>query len=309
MKFVLEIVLVCLSINVWGQKITNSPVRFLALGDSYTIGQGVTVNNRWPEQYVLALKNRGIATEKLTIIAQTGWRTDNLTNAITREKLDYNYTLVSLLIGVNNQYQGEGINKYSVEFRQLLEMAIALCGGRKQGVFVLSIPDYGYTPFGQSSQARISAEIDQYNQINRAISREMGVVYYNITPISREAINKPDYLASDQLHPSGAMYAKWIEQIVNSPDFEIVTTNVSEYKATDKSELYPNPAGRSINIRAPQKGNSILIYNSQGTIIQQSELTPGEVLNIDVLGWSNGIYYYQIRENKKAIISGKFLIK
>lgn len=308
MKFLLIITLIGLTLNAFGQKITKTPVRFLALGDSYTIGQGVLVEERWPNQFVEALNSKGIVTEKRTIIAQTGWRTDNLLDAINSEKPDSNYTLVSLLIGVNNQYQGMNINVYPVEFRQLLERAIALCGGRKDGVFVLSIPDYGYTPFGQSSQTRISSEIDQYNQINKDITQEMGIVYYDITPISREAINKPEYLASDQLHPSGKMYAKWVDQIVNSSDFEIITTDVLNYTAIDKPEVYPNPASKSLNINASEIGNLVIIFNSQGSVIWQSELRPLEKINIDVSDWRTGMYYYQIMKNNKSIVSGKVLI-
>jgi lysophospholipase L1-like esterase len=309
MKLLMYIVVFCFASSVFGQKITKKPVRFLALGDSYTIGQGVSVEERWPEQFIVALNSSGITTEKRTIIAQTGWRTDNLLDAISSEKPDSNYTLVSLLIGVNNQYQGSNINVYPGEFRQLLETAVALCGGNKEGVFVLSIPDYGYTPFGQDSRARISAEIDQYNQINRDITREMGIAYHNITPISREATNKPEYLATDQLHPSGIMYAKWVEQIVNSSDFEIVITNISEYAATDKPEVYPNPASRSVNINGSTKQSRVVIYNSLGVEIWKSELRPLENTTIDVSGWSTGMYFYQISQNNQSTFTGKLVIK
>ena len=309
MKYILLITFIGLTLNVWGQKITNTAVRFLALGDSYTIGQGVLVAERWPEQFVEALNSKGVVTEKLTIIAQTGWRTDNLLNAINSENPDSNYTLVSLLIGVNNQYQGSNINVYPVEFRQLLEKAIALCSGRKEGVFVLSIPDYGFTPFGFSNLATISTEIEQYNQINRKIAREMGIAYYNITPISREALNKPEYVAFDGLHPSGRMYAKWIELILDSSEFEIYTSNALKHGNAQNTLAYPNPASTNITISAPQKENSIVIFNSQGSVIWQADKMATEKFNIDVSGWSNGIYFYQIWGNRKAFISGKFVVE
>ncbi len=310
MRYLLIIFLVSITLNVFSQKLlVKSPVRFLALGDSYTIGQGVKAAERWPNQFVESLKSSGIETEKLTIIAQTGWRTDNLLDAISAEKHDSTYNLVSLLIGVNNQYQGLNINVYPVEFRKLLETAIALCGGRKEGVFVLSIPDYGFTPFGSGSQPAITSAINQYNQINREITSELDIAWYDITPISREVINKPEYLASDNLHPSGKMYSKWIELILNSSTFEIYTSNALGYENANNTLVYPNPASSSINILAPQKGNNIAIYNSQGTVIWQSVVMPTEKFNIDVSGWNNGTYYYQIQRINKTLISGKFLIK
>lgn len=287
----------------------NNPLRYLALGDSYTIGQGVSVEDRWPNQLVKALKSRGIKIKELRIIAQTGWRTDNLLNAINSETPDSNYNLVSLLIGVNNQYQERNIDVYSVEFRKLLGKAITLCGGRKEGVFVLSIPDYGYTPFGSTNQAAISAEIDQYNQIKRKIAREMGVAYFDITPISREAINKPEYVASDNLHPSGTMYAQWIELLLSGSAFKVYTSTVLQMEETNKIVVYPNPASSSIKIRTPQNGNTIGIYNSVGFMVWQSDKLAAEELNIDVSGWPNGMYYYQIKQNNKSFLSGKFLVE
>jgi lysophospholipase L1-like esterase len=310
MRYVFLIFLAALALNVFSQKLlVKSPVRFLALGDSYTIGQSVPIADRWPNQLLESLKNKGIETEKLTIIAQTGWRTDNLLEAISREKPDSMYNLVSLLIGVNNQYQRKNIDVYPVEFRQLLETAIAQCGGRKESVFVLSIPDYGFTPFGQSSKSQISAEIDQYNQINRDITRKMGIAYYNITPISREALNKTEYVAFDGLHPSRIMYAKWIELILDSSEFEIYTSNALKHGNAQNTLVYPNPASTNITISTPQKENSIVIYNGQGSVIWQADEMATEKFNIDVSGWNNGIYYYQIWGNRKVFISGKFVVE
>jgi len=291
------------------QLVVKSPVRFLALGDSYTIGQGVYELYRWPNQFVEALYNKGIETEKLKIIAQTGWRTDNLLNAISIENTESNYNLVSLLIGVNNQFQGKNIDVYAVEFRKLLETALALCGGRQEGVFVLSIPDYGYTPFGLFNQAMISAEIDQYNKINRDIALEMGITYFDITGISREVISTPRYLAPDNLHPSGDMYSKWVELIINNSVLTINTSNIFEYQSSNSPEAYPNPARKSITINTPPEGNAIIIFNSQGAIVWQSDIAPLEKFNINVSGWNDGLYFYQIKQNNKAVLSGKFLVK
>lgn len=298
------------ALEVFSQQLEiKRPVRFLALGDSYTIGQGVYEPERWPNQLVEALNNKGIETEKLTIIAQTGWRTDNLLDAISINNTESNYNLVSLLIGVNNQFQGKNINVYPDEFRKLLETALALCGGRKEGVFVLSIPDYGVTPFGLFNQTIISAEIDQYNAINRDIAFEMGIPYFYITGISREVITNPQYLAPDNLHPSGDMYSKWVELILDNSVLSINTSNMFKYNSSNNTEVYPNPARNHINIIPPIEGNAIEIFNSQGATVWQSDIAPLEKININVSGWSDGVYFYHIKQKNKASLSGKFLVK
>lgn len=186
-------------------------VRLLALGDSYTIGQSVATNDRWPNQLARELARGNIFVDSVRIIAKTGWRTDNLANAIATQNPDSNWNLVGLLIGVNNQYQGRSVQDYAPEFEELLETAITLAGGNKDHVFVVSIPDYGFTPFGQSDQPRISAELDQFNAVNRSISQQYQVAYYDITPISREGLARPELVAGDNLHPSGIQYEEWVE--------------------------------------------------------------------------------------------------
>lgn len=189
-------------------------IKFLALGDSYTIGQSVMESDRWPVQLAAKLNGEGIACEPPRIIAQTGWRTDQLKQAIANAAIQSNeYNLISLLIGVNNQYQNRSTGEYATEFEELLNMAIALADGKKENVFVVSIPDYGYTPFGQANQLFISGEIDQFNLINRSIAQQAGVAYFYITDISRRGLAEPSLVASDGLHPSGAMYAEWVELI------------------------------------------------------------------------------------------------
>jgi lysophospholipase L1-like esterase len=188
-------------------------VKYLALGDSYTICESVQENERWPNQLAALLSKSNNKDIKTSIIATTGWRTDNLKNAINIAKLKDEYDLVSLLIGVNNQYQGKSIEQYATEFEELLNTSIHLAKGNKQNVFVVSIPDYGYTPFGQKNQVKISGEIDQFNEINKKISDQYHVQYFNITDISRMGINDASLVASDGLHPSGKMYALWVERI------------------------------------------------------------------------------------------------
>ena len=191
-------------------------IKYLALGDSYTIGESVNVSERYPIQLSEKLINDNIDVDTTIIIAKTGWRTDNLIDAIEAAKLTDTFDLVTLLIGVNNQYQRRPIAQYESEFDQLLNTAIRFAGGDISKVVVLSIPDYGYTPFGKSKQATISAEIDQYNAINKRITEQYEISWFDITPISREAINNPALVAADGLHPSGEMYRQWVELIYES---------------------------------------------------------------------------------------------
>jgi lysophospholipase L1-like esterase len=196
-------------------------VKFLALGDSYTIGESVPEKERWPMQLKDSLLMKGVTCDVPKIIATTGWRTDQLKAAIKEAGLSKDYTLVSLLIGVNNQYQGKTPESYKPEFEELLKTAIELAGGNKLQVFVVSIPDYGYTPFGKAKQAAITKDIDVYNAVNRAVTEKMGITYIPITDISRKGFEQPDLVASDGLHPSGKMYALWVKRILELSKFTI----------------------------------------------------------------------------------------
>ena len=190
------------------------PMKYLALGDSYTIGERVPEADRWPIQLVDSLTKRGMSISKPTIIATTGWRTDDLKNAITDANLKNEYDLVSLLIGVNNQYQGKSSTEYAKEFEELLKTAIHLAKDKKHHVIVLSIPDYGYTPFGKPKKDDITKAIDEFNEINARITYKYGIQYFDITEISRDGLNDPSLIAADGLHPSGKMYSYWVELIV-----------------------------------------------------------------------------------------------
>lgn len=189
-------------------------IRYLALGDSYTIGESVSEAERWPNQLAEALKKKGYDINKPRIIATTGWRTDNLKNAMNIAQLKPEYDMVSLLIGVNNQYQHKPIVQFAKEFEGLLHDAIQLAGGKKENVFVVSIPDYGFTPYGKSKQAEISKELDAFNDISKKITDQLKIKYINITDISRQGLDQPDLVAGDGLHPSGKMYGLWVERIL-----------------------------------------------------------------------------------------------
>ena len=190
------------------------PVKLLALGDSYTIGESVAELQRWPVQLVQGLKEYGYTCYDPQIIAATGWRTDDLKKAIQSGNLPKDFNLVSLLIGVNNQFQGKTPERYGAEFDELLNSAIQYAGGDAARVLVLSIPDYGYTPFGKEQQATISRAIDAFNAINRSIAEKKNVVYIDITDISRLGLKDPSLVSPDGLHPSGKMYSEWVRRIL-----------------------------------------------------------------------------------------------
>jgi len=194
-----------------------APQRYLALGDSYTIGEGVAEHERWPEQWRRALHAHGIEVAPLRIIAHTGWTTDELAAAMDAADPLGHWDRVSLLIGVNNQYRGRDIENYRQEFSALLERAIALAGGHPRQVWVLSIPDWGVTTFahrGGHDPVRIAREIDAFNAVNREVSKAHGVHWVDITDLTRRHGPNDRMLADDGLHPSAAMYSLWVERIM-----------------------------------------------------------------------------------------------
>lgn len=190
----------------------HARIRYLALGDSYTIGEGVAEDGRWPVQLAHTLRSEGIALDDPRIIATTGWTTDELSSAIDEAEPLGSFGFVSLLIGVNNQYRGRSVAEYRNEFSALLDRAIGFAGGRPDRVLVLSIPDWGVTPFAiQSGRDRdlIASELDAYNAVAREGCEALGVAFIDITPISRERGGGTNMLADDGLHPSATMYAEW----------------------------------------------------------------------------------------------------
>ena len=187
---------------------------YLALGDSYTIGEAVPAPGRWPVQLAIRL-----GWNAPTLVAQTGWTTDELSLAIDAAPLAGRYDRVSLLIGVNNQYRGRTVANYAAEFRVLLDRVIAFAEGDAARVFVVSIPDWGVTTFAARDgrgRARIGREIDAFNAAARTICEQHGVVFVDITPTSRDHGGDPAMLAEDGLHPSAAMYARWVDDIVHT---------------------------------------------------------------------------------------------
>jgi lysophospholipase L1-like esterase len=187
-------------------------LKYLALGDSYTIGEGVDSTLRYPVQIADSLKKLGYPMESPKIIAVTGWTTSSLKAAIKTANPQPPYDLVSLLIGVNNQYRGLDINIYVTEFNELIDKAIYFAGNEPGRVIVLSIPDWGVTPFASDrDREKIAREIDQYNAINKEITLSSGVAWIDVTGISRLAEKDESLIAGDGLHPSGKMYTEWVK--------------------------------------------------------------------------------------------------
>ena len=186
-------------------------IKYLALGDSYTIGQGVEKNKNWPIQLTQKLGENGFSIEKSDIIAKTGWETTDLLKALADSTFE-DYNLVSLLIGVNNQYANQPFGTYTTEFDLLLRKAIKLVGSDR--VFVVSIPDYGVTPFGKSKEKKIALELDAYNDYASTKCQSLNVPFINITELSRRLGDTNNALATDSLHPSGFQYLAWVEKIL-----------------------------------------------------------------------------------------------
>ena len=191
---------------------SQAQLSYLALGDSYTIGEGVDAAGRWPVQLAAALRTHGIDLADPRILATTGWTTDELWAAMDAAEPLGAWDFVSLLIGVNNQYRGRSVDDYVGEFHRLLRRAIALAGDRVDRVLVLSIPDWGVTPFafasGRDRQA-IAADLDAYNAAARDLCEAHGVAFVDITGISRDRGGTAEMLADDGLHPSASQYARW----------------------------------------------------------------------------------------------------
>jgi lysophospholipase L1-like esterase len=195
----------------------EKPLTFLALGDSYTIGESVPIYENFPYQTVQLLRKSGISVHAPEIVAKTGWTTDELMAGIDRTIFEKSYDIVTLLIGVNNQYRGKDPSTYEKEFEKLLNKAIAFAGGNKRRVFVLSIPDWGATPFAASrDRIKIGKEIDLFNSINKKLTDAAGISYISITEGSREATSNASLVAKDGLHPSGLEYERWAKKLVDA---------------------------------------------------------------------------------------------
>lgn len=190
---------------------------YLALGDSYTIGENVPIYDSFPYKTVQLLRNAGYSFYAPEIVAKTGWTTDELQAGIANNKLLPQYDIVSLLIGVNNQYRGRSLQEYTEHFESLLKRAIAFANNKHTHVFVLSIPDWGVTPFAKDrNSATIAHEIDSFNAVNKLFAEKYNVKYIDITPGTRLAANDTTLLAGDQLHYSGKEHLNWATKLAGA---------------------------------------------------------------------------------------------
>jgi len=195
---------------------------YLALGDSYTIGEGIPPSHSWPLLLSKALQENGLKFANPEIIATTGWTTTDLLEALARTTLQPPYDLVSLLIGVNNQYQSLSIGQFKHEFQILLKLAIKWAGNQPKNVLVLSIPDWGVSPFAASkNRAAIAQQINRFNHIKKTETLKQSVPFIDITTLSRQAFNQSNFFVSDGLHFSGLMYQLWVEAIMQSKFFKL----------------------------------------------------------------------------------------
>jgi len=198
---------------------------YLALGDSYTIGEAVPREQSFPYQLAARLKASHHAVTGPDVIAVTGWTTGELKQGITqRDITKHDYNIVTLLIGVNNQFRGYSKDDYRRDFIELLNTAINYACGNKQHVFVLSIPDWGVTSFAKNGgydAQKVGAEIDQFNAINKQETERTGITYIDITPASRRASYTPELIAGDGLHPSGSMYSLWVSQLLPAVNAQV----------------------------------------------------------------------------------------
>lgn len=280
-------------------------VSMLALGDSYTIGQSVDIPGRWPHQFMDELRKLGASGMYPDYIATTGWTTGRLIQAMN-DKMDEDksYNLVSILIGVNNQYQGISIATYEPDLRTIIDKALDLVGQNRYKVFILSIPDYAYTPFGGGNE-RISEEIDAYNNIKRRVAGEYGIPFVDITPISREGLDNPSLVASDRLHPSEIQYRRWVEAILPRVRINQALSGdeTGGYSESDV-RIYPNPTGSTVVIDAPEDISRIRLLNATGILVydQQIKVLP---VKLDLSGFEPGMLslWLDFENNEKVVRS------
>jgi lysophospholipase L1-like esterase len=221
MKHLSIVLLTVLAISCESKESVSKPklelpvLTYLALGDSYTIGESVTEKERFPVILVDTLNKLNNNYNLPKIVAKTGWTTDELKAAIVAENIQESFNLVTLLIGVNNQYRGRDVEEFRTEFLELLNMAVAFGDNNPKNVIVISIPDWGVSPFAANrDRIQISSEIDAFNAVKKEETLKKGVKFVDITPISRTALNNADMIASDGLHFSGKMHQLWVNEIL-----------------------------------------------------------------------------------------------
>ncbi len=277
----------------FGQFNFDSPLRFLALGDSYTIGESVSYDNRWPTQLFDTLENLGADVDTLHYIATTGWTTTNLINAIQNSSFQNYYNLVSLLIGVNNEFQGRPFSLYESEFPQLISRALEYVQNDTNQLIVVSIPDYAYTPFG-GGRTTISDRLDDYNTFAQDYCDSLGIAFYYITDISRRGLDETDLVAIDNLHPSGKQYGEWVDLIIKQYN----ESNVAGISSADQNEfdVYPNPVSDILTFRNPENLNFSLVDLNGNVILETIDQ------QMDLSKLPGGMYYLKQGTTVQKII-------
>ncbi len=303
------VLMIMLSAPSIAQKVyVSQEVKLLALGDSYTIGQSVEVNERWPHQLIDRIRSLGYEADNPDYIATSGWTTRNLIQGIpSRLDTEKSYNLVSILIGVNNQYQGAPIDIYEPELRTIIDLALGVVNQDNSRVLMLSIPDYAYTPFGGGNES-ISREIDDYNGIKRKVAAEYQIAFVDITPISREGLLNPSLVASDGLHPSEEQYAKWVEAIIPRLRFETTLSDIAPVQLPDiPISVYPNPAESSVVIDTQEKISRISIFNATGSNVSDQMINTLPV-EIDLSHLGPGLYILWLHHADDHRVSRRTLI-
>lgn len=317
MKKTISLILLIIQSTIQAQQLKISePVRFLALGDSYTAGTSVDINQSWPYQLFNRLSAEGFSTDRLEILARPGWTTNNLIKAIGDERLKSDFNLVSLLIGVNNQYKEIPFEQYEPSFEDLLKQAIELAGGKRSSVFVLSIPDYSFTPFGKGD-IQISSEIAKYNNINRIVAQRNNVPYFDLTPVTQLGLENPELIAVDGLHPSSLMYEIWVDMILGHINlFTQQPTSANRAAFSPELLLYPNPAYDYLIVRFNREEDiaeiiTVSIYSLSGRLLLRNhEFQNGSYSELKLLlpGLPNGIYVIEVL-TPTGNYTSKFIIK
>ena len=221
------------SLGKKGQMQPPAPLRFLALGDSYTVGEGIFPEESWPYLLAQRLTSSGFPCNPPEIIAKTGWSSDELLAAVEAANPQGPYDIVTIMIGVNNQYRGRHRETIIDDLLRLVAIALALAGGKPERVYTISIPDWGCSPFGQTKNPRlIRRQIDAYNKVISVETRRRVSAFIDVTKLSRLATRVPQFNAADHLHPSGAMHHLWMERIAESVLFDLRWVDPTTSEAT-----------------------------------------------------------------------------